>query len=129
MKLTNAINALKLEDIRTPVLYEAISVLIRLLAPFSPHLADEFWLQIGGQSSVHQQKWPNLDTSALVRDTVELVIQVKGKVRGSINVPANAEKETLEQLALASDIAQKWLEGNSPRRVIVVPGKLVNLVP
>ena len=78
---------------------------------------------------MHQQKWPNLDTSALVRETVELVIQVKGKVRGSINVPANAEKETLEQLALASDIAQKWLEGNSPRRVIVVPGKLVNLVP
>ena len=78
---------------------------------------------------MHQQQWPNLDPSALVRDTVELVIQVKGKVRGSIDVPANADKATLEQLALASEIAQKWLDGAPPRRVIVVPGKLVNLVP
>jgi leucyl-tRNA synthetase len=57
------------------------------------------------------------------------VIQIKGKVRGSLDVPADADKETLEQLALASDIASKWLEGKPPSRVIVVPGKLVNLVP
>ena len=129
MKLTNAINGLDLDAVRSSVLDEAISVLVRLLAPFAPHLAEEFWLQIGGQSSVHQQQWPNLDPSALVRDTVELVIQVKGKVRGSIDVPANADKATLEQLALASEIAKKWLDGAPPRRVIVVPGKLVNLVP
>ena len=129
MKLTNAINGLDLDAVRSSVLDEAISVLVRLLAPFAPHLAEEFWLQIGGQSSVHQQQWPNLDPSALVRDTVELVIQVKGKVRGSIDVPANADKAALEQLALASEIAQKWLDGAPPRRVIVVPGKLVNLVP
>ena len=62
-------------------------------------------------------------------DTIELVIQVKGKLRGSIQVPANADKNTLEQLALASEVAEKWLAGKAPRRVIVVPGKLVNLVP
>jgi leucyl-tRNA synthetase len=78
---------------------------------------------------VHCQAWPLLDAAALVRDTVELVIQVKGKVRGSLEVPADADKATLEQLALASDIAAKWLEGKAPSRVIVVPGKLVNLVP
>jgi leucyl-tRNA synthetase len=70
-----------------------------------------------------------VDSSALVRSTVPLVIQIKGKVRGSLDVPADADKETLEQLALASDIASKWLEGKPPSRVIVVPGKLVNLVP
>ena len=70
-----------------------------------------------------------VDQTALVQDTIALVIQIKGKVRGSIQVPADADKDTLEQLALSSDIASKWLEGAAPRRVIVVPGKLVNLVP
>jgi leucyl-tRNA synthetase len=64
-----------------------------------------------------------------VRDTIELVIQVKGKVRGSLMVPASADKSSLERLALGSEVAAKWLEGKAPSRVIVVPGKLVNLVP
>jgi len=108
---------------------EALSALVRMLAPFAPHLAEEFWMKLGGIKSVHQQPWPNHDPSALLRDTIELVIQVKGKVRGKIEVPANADENSLEQLALTSDVAKKWLEGNPPRRVIVVPGKLVNLVP
>ena len=66
---------------------------------------------------------------SLVKDTIELVIQVKGKVRGSLQAPADADKATLERLALESEVAQKWLEGQAPKRVIVVPGKLVNLVP
>jgi leucyl-tRNA synthetase len=78
---------------------------------------------------VHQQAWPTVDATALVRDTIPLVIQIKGKVRGNLEVPADADKATLEQLALDSDIAAKWLEGKAPSRVIVVPGKLVNLVP
>ena len=70
-----------------------------------------------------------MDASALVRDTITVVLQVKGKVRGNLEVPAAISKDELEQVALASDVAQKWLEGNAPKRVIVVPGKLVNLVP
>ena len=129
MKLSNAINATDLPGLRVAVLREALSVLVRLLAPFAPHLAEEFWQKLGGSESVHQQSWPELDASALVQDSVDLVIQVKGKVRGTISVPADADKETLEKLALSSEVAQKWLEGAEPRRVIVVPGKLVNLVP
>ena len=129
MKLSNAINATDLPGLHVAVLREALSVLVRLLAPFAPHLAEEFWQKLGGTESVHQQSWPELDASALVQDSVDLVIQVKGKVRGSISVPADADKETLEKLALSSEVAQKWLEGAEPRRVIVVPGKLVNLVP
>ena len=104
-------------------------MLVRLLAPFAPHLAEEFWNNLNGQGSIHHQAWPVVDQTALVQDTIALVIQIKGKVRGSIQVPADADKDTLEQLALSSDIASKWLEGAAPRRVIVVPGKLVNLVP
>ena len=129
MKLTNAINAVDLEKLRAPVQAEALSTLIRLLAPFSPHLAEELWHQLGGTDSVHRQSWPVLDPEALVQDTVDVVIQVKGKVRGTIKVPSDADKATLEQLALASEVAAKWLDGQPPRRVIVVPGKLVNLVP
>ena len=128
MKLSNALSG-QLSALDPAVRQEAMAVLIRLLAPFAPHLAEEFWSRLQGEGSVHQQSWPVHDPSALVKDTIELVIQVKGKVRGSLQVPADADKSTLEALALASDVAAKWLDGQPPRRVIVVPGKLVNLVP
>jgi leucyl-tRNA synthetase len=130
MKLSNAMAGL-IEQASPGVAQEALRSLLLLLAPFAPHLAEELWQKLGGDSagSIHRQRWPVADASALVRDTIPLVIQVKGKVRGSLDVPADADSATLEQLALASDIAQKWLEGQPPRRVIVVPGKLVNLVP
>jgi leucyl-tRNA synthetase len=134
MKLSNAMAGL-IEAASPGVAQEALRSLLLLLAPFAPHLAEELWQKLGGDSdsdsggSIHRQRWPVADASALVRDTIPLVIQVKGKVRGSLDVPADADSATLEQLALASDIAQKWLEGQPPRRVIVVPGKLVNLVP
>jgi leucyl-tRNA synthetase len=136
MKLSNAMAA-QLEQADAPIACEALRTLLLLLAPFAPHLAEELWLKLGGrdaddplgQSSVHIQPWPQADPAALVRDTIPLVIQVKGKVRGNLEVPADADAATLERLALASDVAARWLEGRPPRRVIVVPGKLVNLVP
>ena len=140
MKLSNAMAGL-IEAASPGVAQEALRSLLLLLAPFAPHLAEELWQKLGGDSdsdgggdsdsggSIHRQRWPVADAAALVRDTIPLVIQVKGKVRGSLDVPADADSATLEQLALASDIAQKWLEGQPPRRVIGVPGKLVNLVP
>jgi leucyl-tRNA synthetase len=128
MKLSNAMNS-GLEEAGEAVAGEALRTLLVLLAPFAPHLAEELWDRLGGSGSVHRQAWPQADPSALVVDTIPLVIQVKGKVRGNLEVPADADAATLEQLALASEIAAKWLEGQPPRRVIVVPGKLVNLVP
>ena len=136
MKLSNAMGE-HLEASSDAVATEALRTLLILLAPFAPHLAAELWLKLGGRSeadalqtaSVHRQSWPSADPSALVRDTIPLVIQIKGKVRGNLDVPADADKATLEQLALQSEIAAKWLEGKAPSRVIVVPGKLVNLVP
>jgi len=136
MKLSNAMGS-HLEASRPEIACEALRVLLILLAPFAPHLAEELWLKLGGRqeadpltsASIHRQAWPSVDPGALVRDTVPLVIQVKGKVRGSLDVPADADRATLEKLALESEIAAKWLEGKPPTRVIVVPGKLVNLVP
>ena len=135
MKLSNAMGS-HLEGSAEVFACEALRTLLILLAPFAPHLAEELWLKLGGRnsgdslagSSIHAQSWPLADASALVRDTVPLVIQIKGKVRGNLEVPADADKATLEKLALESDIAAKWLEGKAPSRVIVVPGKLVNLV-
>jgi len=136
MKLSNAM-ASHLEGSGDAFAAEALRSLLILLAPFAPHLAEELWLKLGGRSdrdgleqhSIHRQIWPQADATALVRDTIELVIQIKGKMRGSLEVPASADRATLERLALESDIAAKWLEGKAPSRVIVVPGKLVNLVP
>jgi leucyl-tRNA synthetase len=130
MKLSNAMGE-HLAVASEPVAQEALRSLLLLLAPFAPHLAEELWSQLGaaGDGSIHRQGWPVADPAALVRDTIPLVIQVKGKVRGSLDVPADADKATLEKLALESEIAAKWLEGKAPSRVIVVPGRLVNLVP
>ncbi len=131
MKLANAMTT-GLPEVRPAVAKEALRTLLLLLAPFAPHLAEELWSRLVDartSASVHQQRWPLLDSTALVRDTIPLVIQVKGKVRGNLEVPADADASTLERLALESEVAAKWLEGQPPRRVIVVPGKLVNLVP
>jgi leucyl-tRNA synthetase len=131
MKLANAMASV-LPEVRPRVAQEALRTLVLLLAPFAPHLAEELWQHLVDplpSSSVHRQSWPQLDAAALTRDTIPLVIQVKGKVRGNLEVPADADASTLERLALESDVAAKWLEGQPPRRVIVVPGKLVNLVP
>jgi leucyl-tRNA synthetase len=139
MKLSNALTS-HLEGAGDAVAREALATLLILLAPFAPHLAEELWQKLRGDghgegtaleagASVHRQRWPVADSAALVRDTIPLVIQVKGKMRGSLEVPADADAATLERLALESDVARRWLEGQPPRRVIVVPGKLVNLVP
>ncbi len=132
MKLSNAM-AEHLDSAAGPIACEALAALVILLAPFAPHLAEEFWVQLGanpeGDNSIHLQRWPIADQAALTQDTIPVVIQVKGKVRGSLQVPADADQGTLEELALSSDIAIKWLEGKPPSRVIVVPGRLVNLVP
>lgn len=125
MKLSNAINEAK--DKTTPAFAEAICTLVKLIAPFAPHIADELWSSLS-TGSVHQQPWPSIDEAALVADEITLVIQIMGKTRGTLQVPAGADKAALETYARESDIAQKYLEGKEIKKVIVVPGKLVNFV-
>jgi leucyl-tRNA synthetase len=107
---------------------EGVETLLKLLAPFSPHLAEDLWHGLGHSDSIHQQPWPQCDPTALVCDEITLVIQVMGKTRGSLEVPANATQAELETYARESEVAQRYLEGKEIKKVIVVPGKLVNFV-
>ena len=126
MKLSNALADATCKD--SPVYAEGISTLILLMAPFAPHIADELWHLLGNTDSVHTQTWRKFDPAALVADEMTLVIQIMGKTRGSIQVPAQTDKQAQEQYARESDIAQRYIEGKEIKKVIVVPGKLVNFV-
>ena len=126
MKLSNALNDAKCKD--SPIYAEGINTLIRLLAPFAPHIADELWHNTGNSESVHSQTWPSVDASALITDEITLVIQIMGKTRGTIQVPSGADKAALEKFARESELAKRHLEGKEIKKVIVVPGKLVNFV-
>lgn len=126
MKLSNALSDAKCVD--SPVYAEGIETLLKLLSPFAPHMAEELWHQLSDTGSVHRQPWPTYDPDALVADEITLVIQIMGKTRGTIEVPANSSKEDLENYARASEVAQRYIEGKTVRKVIVVPGKLVNFV-
>ena len=107
---------------------EALRVLVLLLAPFAPHLAEELWEAQGGTESVHQQRWPQYDPQALVQDEVTVVVQVNGKLRDRLVVPAGLSEEELRQAALAAEGARRFVDGKTPRKVIIVPDKLVNIV-
>jgi len=126
MKLSNALNDADCQN--SPVYSEGIRTLVMLLAPFAPHIADELWHQLGHSDSVHRAPWPVFDPSALVADEITLVIQIMGKTRGTLEVPADSDKAALEQYARESDIAKKYIDGKVIKKVIVVPGKLVNFV-
>lgn len=126
MKLSNALSDAKIKT--SPVYAEGIRTLLLLLAPFAPHLADDLWHQMGYTDSIHLQGFPELDPAALIADEITIVIQVLGKTRGTIQVPASSSKEEIEALATASELAQKYIEGKTIKKTIVVPGKLVNFV-
>ena len=106
----------------------AVEPLVLMLAPLAPHLAEELWSRLGHSTSLAHGPFPEVDTAYLVADTVEYPVQVNGKVRGRIVVAADADKEALEAAALADEKVQGFLAGATPRKVIVVAGRLVNLV-
>ena len=106
----------------------AMDIITRLIAPFAPHIAEEFWHRLGNEGSVADAEWPVYDPAALVEDTVKYPVSFNGKTRFTIEAPAGASKEEVEKLALSDAAAEKWLDGKTPKRVIVVPGKIVNVV-
>jgi len=111
-----------------PAWSEVRSVFLRSIAPFAPHLAEELWHLGGETTSVHLTSWPEVDKEAAADEEITLVVQVNGKVRDKLTLPADVTKEQAEAAALASEIVQKFTEGKQPKRVIVVPGRLVNVV-
>ena len=131
MELVNTLYAYK-EAAKEPnagLIYEAISDLIKMMSPFVPHITEELWRgAIDANSSVHEQSWPECDEEALKVDNVEIVLQVNGKVRGRLTVPAEATKEELEKIAMADANVQAHIGDATVRKVICVPGRLVNIV-
>ena len=131
MELVNALYAYK-EAAKEPnagLVYEAISDLIKMMSPFVPHITEELWRgAIDANSSVHEQSWPECDEEALKVDNVEIVLQVNGKVRGRLTVPAEATKEELEKIAMADTNVQAHIGDATVRKFICVPGRLVNIV-
>ncbi|SFU35254.1 leucyl-tRNA synthetase [Paenacidovorax caeni] len=133
MKMINALEDFKAHgDAGAPVaLIEGFGILLRVLYPATPHIAHGLWSQLGYASvlgDLLDAPWPQVDPAALVQDEIELMLQVNGKLRGSIRVPAAADKAEIERLAVASEAFEKFAAGATPKKVVVVPGRLVNLV-
>ncbi|OKH28360.1 leucine--tRNA ligase [Chroogloeocystis siderophila] len=126
MKLSNALADAPCKN--SAIYAEGIQTLLILLAPFAPHIAEELWHLLGNTESIHIQPWLKYDESALVADEITLVVQINGKKRGELQVPAQADKAELEKFARESEAAQRYIEGKDVKKVIVVPGKLVNFV-
>jgi len=127
MELMNALGKLEGDDAVTrSVRQEALEAAVAMLAPIVPHIAESLYVELKPGVAM---TWPAVDEAALVQDEIELMLQVNGKLRGQIRVAAQADKAAIEAAALASEAAQKYLEGKPPKKVVVVPGRLVNIVP
>lgn len=118
----NELSAMKSDSI------EAMEIFTRLLAPFAPHMAEEFWSRLGKEGSVADAEWPEWDEDAIRESSVKYPVSFNGKMRFTIEVDASASREEIEKEALYNPGAEKWLEGKTPKKVIVVPGKIVNIV-
>ena len=129
MELVNAVYGIKdANAVSGGLMKEVVSALLRLLAPFAPHMTEELWAQLGEEGSIHKCTWPTFDESALVQDEVEIVLQINGKVRDKVLLPATATKDEMETLALANPRVQGFIGDKQVVKVICVPKKLVNIV-
>ncbi|OWQ45159.1 leucine--tRNA ligase [Roseateles noduli] len=130
MKLLNALEGFKAEG-QSAAVREGFSVLLRVIYPACPHIAHALWTELGFAAELGElldAAWPQVDESALVQDQIELMLQVNGKLRGAIKVAASADKAAIEAIALASPDFEKFAEGKAPKKVVIVPGRLVNVV-
>ncbi|MCH1965113.1 leucine--tRNA ligase [Paraclostridium sordellii] len=129
MELINEMYKYKeLENRNDAVIKEAIETIVTILAPFAPHIGEELWIMIGKDGSIFDISWPSYDESALVKDEVEVVVQVNGKVRGKLSVASNISREEMQEAAMNDEKIKTLVEGKTIVKVIAVPKKLVNIV-
>ena len=128
MELVNAFYVFKDGNLNAGLAREVVINLIKLLAPFAPHVTEELWQQIGQTGSVHHTTWPTFDPKATIADEVEVVVQVNGKLRSKIMVSSSATREAQQEIALADEKIKGLIEGKTIVKVISVPKKLVNIV-
>jgi leucyl-tRNA synthetase len=125
MKMLNTLESAK--DVEAAVLSEGYAIFLRLLNPVAPHITHVLWKELGYAGDILDAAWPQVDPAALEQSEIEMMIQVNGKLRGSVVVAKGADKASIEAAALANEAVQKFIEG-TPKKIIVVPGKLVNIV-
>lgn len=128
MEYTNDLYKLKVDGFSDEAWREALSVLVQLIAPMAPHMAEELWRQLGHEGMVFETMWPAWDDTLIVEDIVTIAIQVNGKLRGEISVAKDTPKEEVETMAQAHENVAKFVDGKTPAKVIYVPGRLVNIV-
>jgi leucyl-tRNA synthetase len=107
---------------------DLLKTFLKVLSPYAPHLSEELWNQLGETTFICKQGWPTWENALLEEETIPIVIQVNGKKRGKLEMPREADRAAIETAALQSEEVKKFLEGKNPKQVIVVPGRLVNIV-
>ena len=127
-ELSNGVNDMSRENLGAAVYRFGVETIARLINPLTPHIAEEMWRALGNTELLADTAWPSFDPALLADDEVTLAVQVNGKLRGTITVAKGADNASCEKAALALEAVQKQLEGKAPKKVIVVPGKIVNIV-
>lgn len=128
MELVNEMYKYKNGDINLPLFNKAIETLLTLLDPFSPHIAEELWSQLGHEDRLYNRAWPVCDESALVKDEVQVILQINGKLKDKLMLPNNSEKEVVEEAARSSERFKEATDGHEVIKVIYVPNKIINFV-
>jgi len=132
MKILNALESPQREtanaEARGAVVHEGLAILLRLLSPITPHVSHYLWRELGYGAEILAAPWPEHNEAALIEDELELVVQVNGKKRGDVRVPRDADKKAIEAIVLANPGVQKFVSGQPVKKVVVVPGRLVNVV-
>jgi len=128
MQMTNALYKYRETTEGSPDWDEALNTLLKLMAPVVPHVSEELWARRKQPYSIHTQPWPVFEAAAAAEDMITIVVQVNGKLRDRVTLPADASEADVQAAALATEGVVRHLEGKQPAKVIVVPGKLVNVV-
>lgn len=128
MEMVNEMYKYKEGQVNEKLYAVAVKNLVVMLAPFIPHVTEEMWEHLGYGGSVHEQKWPAHDESALVKDTVEIVVQINGKIKEKINIAGDLSREEMEKIAVENEVIRKLTDGKNVVKIIAVPNKLINIV-
>jgi len=132
MKILNALESAQRVTAETQargaVIHEGLGILLRLMSPITPHISHSLWRELGYGDAIVSASWPEHDAAALIEDELELVVQVNGKKRGDVRVPRDADRKAIEAIVLANPGVQKFVSGQPIKKVVVVPGRLVNVV-
>jgi leucyl-tRNA synthetase len=128
MEYVNDLYKLKVDGFSQDAWHEALSVLAQLVSPFAPHMAEELWQQLGHEGLIQQTMWPSWDDTQIIEDVITVVVQVNGKLRGKLEVPREVPQAEIEKRAFENENVQAFVEGKQPKKIIYIPGKLLNIV-